>query len=262
MGAIGEVVFYPGVIRGKTGIDLILVVIITLAILTKLGISKLLGKLSLTLGIILGSCLCYFEYLESSNYPNYVFTSYHLPLSTLEILTGFWIGVYGIYKLIYLPNKNLYKFSAVAVVFISVTQIFQIVGMTTMFFITKNKPKETYYRQEMGSIYDFVMFMKNTIPGRQSLAIPKNRVPFRFTSKAEYLEYFLYPVKVYEVSDDFDPNKFDWVIKTAEKSPDSNLSATWPTIPIKNGKIICFNFKAYQVQTENCPWGLIKIGNK
>jgi hypothetical protein len=115
---------------------------------------------------------------------------------------------------------------------------------------------------------EFTSFINQIVPPGETLAIPTNRVPFKYTSKETFLQYFVYPRKVVEI-EDRDIPKAKWLIITSEESPDHKLTATWPEQTVFAKRFYIYNFNSKETVTyldsynpdtfkEEKPWGLIQ----
>jgi hypothetical protein len=234
--------------------------------------------------------LAYFIFysLEKINYPNYVFSTYHIHPTQLTVPLVLSLYSYIISSknilLVYLKKTEiLHKWFPIIVIMLWI--LFQnfidsgSYAAREILFMIRN-PKASYDRKMEEKIgkqfYDYVLFIKENSPQDSKILIP----PFQTglweqTGNVPYMTYFLYPRTLLNGKEsissyDLQKEKIDYVLVVWEEFPTSPGSYDgWPKFEIKAEKVVYMVSPTenkeekgdyiYKQNGNKEAWGIIKV---
>lgn len=235
--------------------------------------------------------------IEGNNYPNYIYTKYHISINTIPqlILCEITIFITGFLSII--PSKLLDKltklvasnndvgteshidnFIKLVVAIIGIWIFSKYVLNTYLITLKVNKNFPSFYgytydmkmREYWGSIYDYFLFVKNNTPEDSTILIPPQQAPWQTEGNAGLVRYFLYPRKVIngELSN-LDISNVDYILIAwgSWGSNDPSIMG-WPKVNIEADRIVIWEPKSNQQTSSDQKifkpdnssetWGIIK----
>lgn len=232
------------------------------------------------------------------NYPNYVFSKYHLQPELLlrPVTLGiFLVAIFHIRdRLIANSTKDKFKshkktyfqlalfasLMALIIVF-TTSNLFIDVSYTytNLIIILKNSKmseQEKYgyiMRKKYGYFFDYIMFIKSITPEEATILLPPQKNPWQLEGNQRLVRYFLYPRTLYSAHEDNLPNNFDFVLLAWGSEgfpPDEESDYGWPKTPFDSEKVYLYNINSnthevyygkYEPESflKKDAYGLIKI---
>ncbi len=215
--------------------------------------------------------------LESRNFPNYVFSTYHLHLTVLQKLVTAYIFVILCFSLVKARKSilTLIKESTLNAaidkkridILISILVLTQIIFLLS--FLIYNTVKvipllasnTTYiashlfdsYDSKMshnwGFFYEYMLYIKSIVPETGSIAIPPAQSHWLSTGNIVLVRYFLYPRKVYNLVESSNvetvykmpKDNYDYVLLTQGLWADTSIPYGWPKQKIETKRIYVLN---------------------
>jgi hypothetical protein len=242
------------------------------------------------MGLLIVFVLLFFclGYLEEVNYPNYVFTKFHVDFQNISPLIS-----YNFYLVLIILIKKEMDFKKLKIKnllsrFIAFTTFFLLslylinnlhsvlsLANRNISFILAN-PTATYdekMTKKMGFFYEYMQFIKENTPGDAVIHLPPKIDPWQMTGNAGLVRYFLYPRKLVSTGDPYilSENDYDYImISKGFFNQAGDWGHGWPKISVEAEKILYLDpeiknikevFKDYDPDdSENeGAWGLIKI---
>lgn len=238
---------------------------------------------------IFGLIFFFFYILEKKNYPNYVFSTYHLQpkLLSTPLTLSIFASIFSSKKLLHDGLKNsehLFRwFSIVAIfIWILIMNFIDIVSSSSknLYFMI-NEPNATYGQRMQEKIgkqfYDYVMFVKeNTSENSKILLPPFPAYPWPQTGNIPYMTYFLYPRTLFnggEYSPEYDLQEdgIDYVLLDWGETEATSGVYThgWPKFDVNADQITYF-LENNETKIEHSDyiygkvegkelWGIIKV---
>ena len=293
-----EAYYYPGVLLKHLWVNP-LVVYLGYGILGLIGLYgkewkyiplRLFQKTNYFAIIIFGLGYSIFYLLETINYHNYVFSTFHI--HPLQLATPLFLSIYSFIicskNTLMLIAKNreiLFKwFPFVVIVLWIVFKNFTDSGSYAareIIFMLKN-PKASYDQKmelKIGKqFYNYVLFVKNNTPEDSTILIPPFPVwQWAQTGNIPYMTYFLYPRtllngKEYTPGYDLKKDDVDFVLVAWGElaAPPGSLSG-WPKFDVSAEKIIYIDdagnireekgdYKYKELENREA-WGVVKVKN-
>lgn len=294
-----EAYFYPGFVYRHTSIDPLFIYIafgitgLFLQFVPKLENNRtflIFRKLSYLATFVFGLIYLLLNLLEKINYPNYVFSTFHIQpkelstLITLSIYTGL-ISSKDIVLANLTKTKKIFKKQFPIIIFLLWMIIPNIVdvgetAIQNLAFMIKN-PLATYdqkMEEKVGKqFYDYVMFVKENTPEDAKILIPPfPAYPWPQTGNVPYIRYFLYPrvlLNGEEYSPAYDLKKegIDYVLVVWGETVATSGSYThgWPKFDVNADGIIYWrsdnnitikkeNYNYNNVKGQEL-WGVIRV---
>ncbi len=251
--------------------------------------------------LFLPLCVSYYILVavEAENYPNFVYSTFHLLPDNLAPLVLLSAYLLIINKFIVRPIKinpktvwekiNFWN----VVLAISLLFFFLFLAKDILFTVRSsaktisesigyiNKSKEEKMRDRFGVVYDFARFIRENTPENSYILIPPQEYPWPMTGNVLFFRYFLYPRRLinggtYEVGVDIVNEKIDYILiaKGELKLDCCGFDYGWPKFKFSGEKIILVDTydEKGKATTEEMPgeydpktfsdtsgWGLIKI---
>jgi hypothetical protein len=231
--------------------------------------------------------------LESSNYPNYVFSVYHLTPNFFVYLI-FFSSFLLIMKLLIVQKKAIINFVAKrsrkqslllgTIIFLltlhfftNVVPVFSKIVSSTG-FIVKNPTLS--YEQKMetkwGMIVPYSKFVNSITEPNSVIVVPPQLFPWGSSGNAGLMRYFLYPrsLKNGTLEDAFAKEKNpDYVLIAKGAWPTENLDYGWPKQDITAEKVYIWDKETKIVREYDGPylwederfyqqWGVIKLSRE
>lgn len=234
-------------------------------------------------------------YLEEfNNYPNYVFSSYHVHIEQVRVSLLFLLGLLVIdifqkYKLIIInqissffglwsglnKTQNCIIF-IILLIYIILNALNTTDSFLSNFFVVITKPTLSYEeKQELKiPLYKYMMFIKANTRSNSKILIPPQQSPWLTIGNAGIVRYFLYPREI--LVGEYDTNNFksaDYVLLTRGSWHTNDKSMYgWPRENIYNAKITFYNLESedstlltttdyiFKPNSEiSNKWGLIEV---
>lgn len=231
---------------------------------------------------------------EQNNYPNFVFSSYHIHIEQIKLSLLFVFGllildifqkyksqiidqVESIFKSQTRLNKSL---NYILFLIVSIFFISNILSVTDLFIenyltIISNPTMSYEEKQELKiPLYKYMMFIKANTRSDSKILIPPQQSPWLTIGNAGIVRYFLYPRKIlvgeYDTND-FESTDFILLTKGSWHTNDKFMYG-WPRENIYNVKITFYNLES-EVSTLSTTtdyifkpnseisnkWGLIEV---
>lgn len=228
--------------------------------------------------------LIFFSLLETTHFPNYVYSLYHIHPRNLFwpwFLSSFLIFLEFLPDLKQMSSKTIVKKALLLglVSWVLATNFFAISSgvVKNLYFMAKH-PLASYddkMRKTIGSqFYDFTLFIRQNTPEDARILIPPQGYPWFQAGHSAYLRYFIYPRdtihgKEYEAG--IDLKEIDYVLLAWGGSSRTQYGFThgWPKFDIlakriiykKDGlkKEIVFKNYDYQDPRNQEAWGIIEV---
>ncbi len=270
--SLADAFIYPGVIIRYTGLNPILLYV-AMGILGLVSlftqsqkiktISGGIYKMSSAALIVFAVGYIVFNFLEAVNYPNFVFSNFHIhpkELTTPLLLTLFTYFVLANFK--YLRHARNLKIRGMVkllsslilcwIIFQNFIGLFGIVAKDIDFII---KYPAASYEQKMEmklgkQFYDYVMFIKRNTPENSKILLPPfprplPAYPWPQTGNNIYMRYFLYP-RVLLNGEEYTPKydlvkeKIDYVLIAwgETQTTSGNYTHGWPKFDVRANKVI------------------------
>lgn len=221
----------------------------------------------------------YIRLLEVSNYPNYVFTKFHIQPENFFRLVVFSSILVVISILIKIRDRSKFKIRVeiqrvykhlmfgtrhnkkeelirlisyvICIVFIyyfnkNFNQILtENIRDLAFIFSHRNYSYEEKITHNWGYIYKYISFVKQHTPENASILIPPQKYPWLTIGNGGISKYFLYPRKIVSGNEfgDLENNKdVEYIfIAKGDASADEHNIYGWPKITIKGEKIWYYN---------------------
>jgi len=286
-----ETIKFPGFIGKHFFIDtkvyFALVILLLLISSARSKLLKLILKINLWVLILTLTVYLIFAFIEASNYPNYVFSTYHINMSGLfyVLLFGFSlfvIGKTGVKKSEFIKSKSLWNF--IFIFFVAFALVVNL-GISTQkaleenfyvfFHFNDTYDQKMYFRWE--NFYTYMVFLENNTPKDATIVIPPQISPWWVrTGNLLLVRYFLYPRKMIQYGTELIPDvdslpKGTFIMVAWGEFLCEQLGChVWPIQPIKareavykennsaSIKMIREDF-LYDPKDKNIPFGLLKI---
>ena len=299
-----EVFTYPNFLLNHFHIAPKVITIITILLISPLllKIKKPLGNLSAI--FIFGTALTIVGqiiliYLESSNFPNYVYSHFHIQIAGFNNLT---LHLAGLSLVALLLNKETIKESIKKVNQYLIEQVnikglprrllFFSIAFLWSFFAVTNIYKDLVISREIiadiasdplanssdktkkinGFFYDDMLFIKSKTEEGSTIAIPPTDYPWAIEGNPAYDLYFLYPRKLVQGSGTNLPlEKVDYILIAKGSWPKEGYENGWPKEKVYGAKIWYIDEKTLSIteytntyyipnaKDNDKSWGLIKI---
>lgn len=295
-----EVITYPNFLLNHFHIAPKLVTLITILFvsplllkikkpLRKLFSIFILGAALMIIGQIILICL------ESSNFPNYVYSRFHLQIAGFNNLILHLVGLSLVTLLlnkatIKRANRFLIRQANIEnlprrVLFLSILFLWLLFALTNISkdLITSRRviaeitaqPRASNIdkvKKIHGFFYDYMLFIKNKTEEGSTIAIPPTEYPWAKEGNPAMDLYFLYPRKLVQGSGVNLPlKKVDYILIAKGSWPKEGYENGWPKEKVYGAKIWYIDEKTLSVREytntyytpnskdNNKSWGLIKI---
>jgi len=222
------------------------------------------------------------QFLESSNFHNYVFSTYHLQPTNFFYIVFLSLVLFLISKLIkqkqFISNLSVFKLTILFIFFVAFLDGFiktvDTAIYTDIYILSHiNASYDFKMNERWGLYYDYIKFVKANTSENASILVPPQELPWLSTGNVGLNRYFLFPRKMGNASDSdlMDLSTYDYVLLVWGEWNGANKDAYgWPKVPIKAEKIIYFNPETGEVTEKmgnydpktiltDGVWGIIKI---
>ncbi len=224
--------------------------------------------------IIISAIFLYLYYLESFNYDNFVFTTFHFNLARFSFIPGVFWASWAVYFLARKKVKQEIIVLAVIFCLVSIPSGVRSLGIvsarTVLTFRGKGRIVQKSMEKMYGNDYKFMNFVKSYLPENKNivLILPPNTLPWRHTGNPQIMNSYLYPVTTTNSTQSASP----YVLISSEE--DGAGYHLWPDYKIRTEKIVIFNWNNNEPTIiENAdwdpkewedkkPWGLIIKNNE
>lgn len=291
--AIVETIKYPGFIVKHTGFNVLVLYIITGIVIRyfpppnphKQLISRAFRTISLASISIAGILLI----IETITYPNYVFSTIHIHLDGLQILT---VLFFIYFVLTNLRHDNLKLLLETTLLFAVISVLFNytlanIINTRKLVIkeidlIQASGPSYSdKQRAGWGDIYTYTELLRKSTPENAIIAIPPAQNHWLYSGNLVLMRYFLYPRTLVNVKEsdsietlyDLPDVDYDYVaIIWGESNTRDSADYGWPKAAIPSEYIEYFNLQdgstrkviidSYMPEDhddESIGWGLIKV---
>ncbi len=303
-----DIYVYPGFVQKVIFLDARLFIVVAMA----LGLTATLGKahwrkkngplmelvfgvnrLLLPVGVFLYVLV---TFAEENNYPNFVFSRFHLHALYFKYLVVFLIitllvdlsRIYHKWLLsVLIPQSrlklfrssfhyNLFLLTIVIAGYLVITNAFVVWQTMLQYYVFMVKKPFASYEEKSRYIlgdYEYFTFIKDYTPESAVIAIPPQQIPWLTSGNGGYLRYFVYPRQVInsnlgpplpEIADYAIIDKGEWYV-------DDESLYGWPKATVSAEKIWYFDRDTAQVTESNditfdptieanrYKWGLIKL---
>ncbi len=212
----------------------------------------------------------YFLFLNINNYPNYVFSIYHLQPDLLvrPLLFSLCISFLSYIKkhtslfhktlsFVKDPRKKYENLSVLVLVVTlfsygvfnftkNIDTLSPYVVLSFANFSKSNIEKtDVIMKVKYGYYYDYVKFVKQIVPENASILLPPQENPWQNEGNQRLTRYFLYPRTIYSAHESNLPEDISYIV-IAWGSPDfppkNGKSYGWPKERIEASKIYIYNF--------------------
>lgn len=222
----------------------------------------------------------YFTYINAINFPNFIFSKYHIQPSLLikPIVLSLAISL-SIYienkKRLFLKNKrsNILKNNKITLFFFSLLFVIifsfgvnnalksysVLVGNFTLAFSGKNLSWEDkssrIFGLKYGYYYDYVNFVKEVTSKSSSILLPPQQNPWQYEGNQRLTRFFLYPRILYSAHEKIYP-KPDYIVLAwgSEDFPPKDINLYgWPKEKIDAEEVYIYdiNTKEYKIYKGN-----------
>lgn len=223
----------------------------------------------------------YLTYLNNINYPNYIFSTYHVQpeLILRPIIFSILLSV-----IIYLKNKKTFVLNLATFVSSKKNRTNNLIlgllilatitlGLNNLFLdfstlmpytvaIIKNihSDKEERYDYMMnmkyGTYYEYLNFVKSVVETKSSILLPPQKNPWQFEGNQRLARYFLYPRTLYSAHEVNQPDKVDYIEiawGSTDFPPKENDTYGWPKDKIEADMVYIYDFNTnkYQIYNED-----------
>lgn len=213
--------------------------------------------------IIVSAVFLYLYYLESFNYDNFVFTTFHFNLARFSFIPGVLWAAWTFY---FLARKKIKReMIGLSVIFCLVTIPIGIQSLGSLLARTVSASKGGGYviqksMQKMyGDDYKFLNFVKSYLPASQEvvLVLPPNTLPWRHTGNPQIMNSYLYPIATTNNTEVKTPYM---LISSETESAPYHL---WPDFEVPAKEIIIFNWdESVPTIIKNKDWNPKEWGDK
>jgi hypothetical protein len=224
-------------------------------------------------------------YLEEVNFPNYVFSVFHVHYHNIPALVSyvfyllFLLLIKNETKTLLIEKKLSLKLTSAVFFLLSVylvnnsNQTLSLIERKVITILVK--PNITYNEKmskEWGFFYNYMLFVRENTPSDAIVHLPPKLDPWQLTGNIGLVRYFLYPRQLVNTSDPFSLSnkKFDYLLISKGFFTQAGESGHgWPKIPIEADKIWYIDENTKEVEEFNGQfiphtskdWGLIKLVN-
>jgi len=221
------------------------------------------------------------QYLESSHFPNYIFSTYHIQLVNFLYIVLLSLVLFYISKLprqkSFFLNTPLFKlvivFIFTMVLLDGAVMIMKVVVPNDIYILSHlNASYDFKMKERWGIYYDYIKFVKANTPGNASILVPPQKFPWPSSGNVGLDRYFLFPRNLRNGSynEPIDLSKYDYVLLVWGEEGGVKSDYGWPKIFIKAEKIIYFdpitcavtekieNYNPKLVPASG-SWGIIKV---
>lgn len=206
------------------------------------------------------------------NYPNYVFSRYHIQPKLLlrPVTLGiFLVAIFYIRDKLKSPsyylntkenNKSYLRLSlfagliALVIVFaannILIDVSYAYTNLITIIRNSKMSEQEKYgyiMRKKYGYFFDYIMFVKSITPEESTILLPPQKNPWQLEGNQRLVRYFLYPRTLYSAHEDELPDTFDYVLLAWGSEgfpPDEESDYGWPKTSFGSEKVYVYNINS------------------
>jgi len=233
-----------------------------------------------------------FEYLEKNNFPNYIFSNYHIHpfnfrlLMLLSIIVVAQENMYKCRKIVLSVVKARMKLEILlSIIVTSIFIWFSVSRLITLFigvvlhgvYISQH-PLLTYEQkmEKSISLFSYYSFVKDHTPTDSTIAVPPQMNPWLTEGNIGYTRYFLYPRHIISgVDPDIIPEGADYAFLAHGEwaSPDGLYG--WPRATV-SAEVVWYFDRNTKVSTDSSDvildwtshpetrgsWGLIKLKEK
>lgn len=273
-----ESVSYHGYINKQIGIDSYLIYIFSSVLLiitsSKISIPKLLRKIYL-LGVIALSILyILIILLETINYPNYIFSNFHINPLTFQLFTATAWWVYFLLS----ANSWVKALLLAVIIYISVDGFGRTLGLAGLGISEAVINSNLTYSEKMTKAYPgFYPVMKkiaSITPQDATLYIPPQSNPWELEGNAAMVRYFLYPRKIINLDDQLSPltqkvsNSYLLISRGTAESRKTAYDYGWPKNSVDysrswqispSGEIVSESYNSTYNPADNWEWGLLEL---
>jgi len=240
------------------GFLLVGLVLSVIAFVRKISLNIYAGVFLLVVSVVL-------TIIEFVTYDNYLFSHFGLITNKLWLITAslFSLSLAGKINL----SKNVDRLFYYFIICLSVFYFQPAAASSVSNFKYLVTNSHDQLIEEYGQIINFIGFLSETLPKNSTLLIPPETLPWRYSGNSQLMGAWLYPVKVYTVSDPkFDSLKnFDYLLISSEDS--GKPGRTWPDFNVHTEDITVFNWTdstGTRIYGDYDPavwygWGLIKV---
>jgi hypothetical protein len=220
-------------------------------------------------------------FLESSHFPNYIFSTYHIQPANFLYIVLLSLGLFFVSQLT--KQKPFFRnvfVSRCIIIFIFVSVYLSgAVGVTQAVVFSDinvfshiNASYDFKMRELWGEYYDYAKFVKEYTPENASILVPPQKFPWASSGNVGVDRYFLFPRNLANGSFDgpLDVKSYDYVMLVWREWGGDESTFGWPKVPIQAEKIIYFDPVTYstterlgnydpKLVSADKAWGLIKI---
>lgn len=213
----------------------------------------------------------YFTFVEEMNYPNYVFTRYHIQpnlllrvlmllvfLALMKPLKNYFLTIQG--KKETYSNQDLYK-----VILVFLTIMYFILNLSLFWkFVTPNvvdiaryfgASREDKLAVKMGQkysyFYSYISLVKELTPANASILLPPQENPWQFEGNQRLVRYFLYPRTLYSAHESNILDNIDYIMLAwgSDRFPPVDPdNYGWPQQDIKSSEIYLFDLETKRIE--------------
>ncbi len=227
-------------------------------------------------------------YLEEANYPNYVFSKFHIDFLNIPLLIS-----YNFYLLLIILLKQEMDFKKLKIKSVTsriilgttffLLSLYLINNISSVLSLVKrnvsyslSNTKATYDEkmiEKMGFFYEYMQFIKAHTPEDAVIHKPPKLDPWHMTGNAGLVRYFLYPRKLVSTGDQYILSESDYDYMMISKgffNQAGDWGHGWPKVPVEAEKILYIDPDTKEIvevsgdydprdAVERGEWGLIKI---
>lgn len=213
--------------------------------------------------VIVSAVFLYFYYLESFNYDNFVFTTFHFNLARFSFVPGIFWAAWTFY---FLARKKVKReMIGLSVIFclvsipVGIQSLGSILARTALASKGEGYVIQKSMQKMYGDDYKFLNFVKSYLPASQEivLILPPNTLPWRHTGNPQIMNSYLYPITT---TNDIKSESSYILISSETESASYHL---WPDFEVPAKEIIIFNWdEGIPTIIKNEDWDPKKWENK
>lgn len=232
---------------------------------------KVKSKFIYILPFIVTVIFFFLIFMESINFPNYMYTHFHINPVTFQ----FFLGVLWFHSFIIRGTSILKTLIITSLIFIGIEGAGRTTGLIYSKLLQIIKSPFASYESKMAAaypgFYPAMQHVKKLTPEDANIYIPPQGNPWEIEGNMAMVEYFLYPRKVKNLDpntiNNLPPKSYLLIAKGSwEKTGETDYG--WPKIKVPAKSLWFIDLKSnqsiqevrdYNPDTDKWDWGLIEV---